>query len=49
MNNKFIGLITLGEGLHNNHHGDSTLSNFAVKADEFDLAGWLIDKFFKSK
>lgn len=49
MNNKFIALITLGEGLHNNHHGDSSLSNFAVKSDEFDLAGWLIDKFFKSK
>jgi len=46
-NNKVLAIITLGEGLHNNHHGKTTLSNFAIRRGEFDLAGLIIDKFFK--
>ena len=32
-----IGILSIGEELHNNHHNDSRLPNYAVKANEFDL------------
>lgn len=48
-NNKFLAFITLGEGLHNNHHAESHRSNLAIIKGEFDFAGWVIDKFFKIK
>lgn len=32
-----IGILCVGEELHNNHHADSKKYNFAVKNNEFDL------------
>ena len=32
-----IGILSVGEELHNNHHHDSRQCNFAVKKNEFDL------------
>jgi stearoyl-CoA desaturase (delta-9 desaturase) len=46
-NNKWIQLLQFGEGLHNNHHHNMRDYNQAVRKDEFDLAAWTIDKFFK--
>lgn len=45
-NNKLIHWYLLGEGLHNNHHGDPGNYNNAVKDNEFDLSGWIIKKYF---
>ena len=32
-----IGILCVGEEMHNNHHKDSKQCNFAVKKNEFDL------------
>ena len=32
-----IGILSIGEELHNNHHNNSKLYNFAVNKNEFDL------------
>lgn len=48
-NNKLINWITLGEGLHNNHHQrpqDYNLA-FTKKPGEWDFAAWLIDHLLK--
>lgn len=46
-NDVLLGLISFGEGYHNNHHAHPTSANFSVKWYEFDL-GWktikLLDK-----
>lgn len=42
-NNKFIAMITMGEGLHNNHHRYPTMAKLSTKALEFD-PGWLFIK-----
>lgn len=47
-NNKFLAFITLGEGLHNNHHAQSSKFNFAINSGEYDFAGWIIGKLFKN-
>jgi stearoyl-CoA desaturase (delta-9 desaturase) len=44
-NNKWVSWWTLGEGLHNNHHANSRLYDFAVAPGEFDPSGWFIDRF----
>ncbi len=42
-NNRFIALITMGEGLHNNHHYSPGSPKLSHKSNEFDL-GWGILK-----
>ncbi|CAB4132224.1 OLE1 Fatty-acid desaturase [uncultured Caudovirales phage] len=32
-----IGILSIGEELHNNHHSDSRRCNYAIKDNEFDL------------
>jgi stearoyl-CoA desaturase (delta-9 desaturase) len=44
-NNKWLQIFTLGEGLHNNHHANAQLYNYAVKKGESDISAWVIDKF----
>jgi len=48
-NNKFIQILAFGEGLHNNHHHDSSKYNQAMTPGEFDPAGWIVKKFFETK
>lgn len=38
-NNRFIAMITMGEGLHNNHHFRPTRAKLSVRKSEFDN-GW---------
>ncbi|MEK7087592.1 MAG: fatty acid desaturase [Patescibacteria group bacterium] len=38
-NNRFIAAITMGEGLHNNHHFRPQRAKLSVKKNEFDI-GW---------
>lgn len=45
-NNTFVNLITLGSGLHNNHHADPMNYSNKVKSNEYDFPGWIIEKFF---
>jgi len=42
-NNRFIAWITMGEGLHNNHHHSPTNPKLSHRPDEFD-PGWAILK-----
>jgi len=41
--NRFINLLSAGEGYHNVHHGDPS----QVRLHKFDLAGVIAEKFFK--
>lgn len=41
-NNWFLGLFTLGEGWHNNHHADGSAALFARAWYEFDTGGVFI-------
>jgi len=45
-NNSFIGMITLGEGYHNNHHNNPSNYKFSQKSSEYDLTSWTIKKLF---
>lgn len=45
-NNTLVNIITLGSGLHNNHHADPMNYSNKVKNLEYDLPGWIIEKFF---
>lgn len=45
-NHQWIHWFDLGEGLHNNHHRYPTRYSQAVEPGEFDLAGWVVKKFF---
>lgn len=45
-NNKWIQLLDIGEGLHNNHHQYPQRYNQATKSKEFDLAGQCVKIFF---
>lgn len=45
-NNKWLHYYLGGEGLHNNHHKDVTKYDQAFNPGEFDLAGWVVRKFF---
>lgn len=48
-NNTLVNWLTLGSGLHNNHHADPmNYSNKKLK-NEIDFPGWIIDKFFIAK
>ncbi len=44
-NYKFLVFIQTGEAFHNNHHQFPTKYNMAFRKDEFDLAGWVIDRW----
>lgn len=48
-NSLFWNWVTLGEGLHNNHHArpGEYRFDFTRKAGEFDFAGWLIERTLK--
>jgi len=41
--NRFINLLSAGEGYHNVHHGDPS----KVRLHRFDVAGIIAEKFFK--
>lgn len=45
-NNKGLHMYTGQEGLHNNHHKYPSRYNQAMNPGEFDLAGWVVEKFF---
>lgn len=45
-NNLWMHWFMLGEGLHNNHHAYPNEYNQAMKPGEWDIAAWIIDKFF---
>jgi fatty-acid desaturase len=50
-NSQFWNIVTLGEGLHNNHHAKHSyhrLAHFPEKG-EWDLPAWIIEKFFMVK
>lgn len=44
-NNKYLQLLDIGEGLHNNHHQYPNRYNQAINPGEFDPAGWIVNKF----
>jgi fatty-acid desaturase len=44
-NNQWVQTVSLGEGLHNNHHANAQLYDFAVKQGESDISAWVIEKF----
>lgn len=46
-NNYLLGYTVWGEGWHNNHHNKASKSYFGEKPWEFDLSGWIIDKFLR--
>jgi stearoyl-CoA desaturase (delta-9 desaturase) len=48
-NNRYIQILDLGEGLHNNHHQYPNRYDQAVLPGEFDPAAWVIDKFIRVK
>jgi stearoyl-CoA desaturase (delta-9 desaturase) len=45
-NNKFLQILDIGEGLHNNHHRYPNRYNQAVFSNEFDPAGWVVKYCF---
>lgn len=45
-NNKWIQILDLGEGLHNNHHAYPNCYDQAMRPTEFDPAGWLVLMIF---
>jgi sn-1 stearoyl-lipid 9-desaturase len=44
-NNTIINILTLGSGLHNNHHADPMNYSNKVKKYEFDFPAWIIKNF----
>ncbi len=45
-NNFWLQALLWGHGLHNNHHKNPASFRLNVKENEFDLPGWIIEKFF---
>lgn len=45
-NNTLVNIITLGSGLHNNHHAHPTSYTNKINKYELDLPGWIIEKIF---
>ncbi len=41
-NSQWLALITVGEGLHNNHHAAPTNARFAFRPAEIDPGWWLV-------
>jgi stearoyl-CoA desaturase (delta-9 desaturase) len=48
-NNKFLQILDIGEGLHNNHHRYPVRYDQAVESHEFDPAGWIVRKLFSKE
>lgn len=48
-NNQYQVYVMLGEGYHNNHHRYPNAYNQAMRPGEFDLGGWVVEKFFLEK
>jgi len=48
-NNKFLQLVDIGEGLHNNHHKYPSKCNQACIPGEVDPAGWIVEKFLNDR
>ena len=49
VNSKLWNWLTLGEGMHNNHHARPGEYNFAFTKGpgEWDFSAWLVDRFLK--
>ncbi len=45
-NDVLLGILSFGEGFHNNHHAHPTSANFGVKWYELDL-GWYVVRLLK--
>jgi stearoyl-CoA desaturase (delta-9 desaturase) len=45
-NNQWLAWITVGEGLHNNHHAAPTSARFALQPGDVD-PGWWVVRFFE--
>lgn len=45
-NNIWVNFVTLGSGLHNNHHARPSSFSNSVRWFEFDFPGWMISRFF---
>jgi len=45
----WLNWVTLGHGLHNNHHGRPGAYNTAHKKGEFDLTAWIVPLIEKKK
>lgn len=43
-NSTFWNYITLGEGLHHNHHHHPQKYRFSMRPGEFDFSAWIIEK-----
>ncbi|MEA3018493.1 MAG: hypothetical protein QOI47_17, partial [Actinomycetota bacterium] len=41
-NSQLLALVTSGEGLHNNHHHQSTSPRLSLRRGEIDLGWWFI-------
>ena len=41
-NGRLLALITVGEGLHNNHHAMPTSARFSQRLGEIDLGWWVV-------
>ncbi len=41
-NNQWLAWLTVGEGLHNNHHAAPTSAKFALKKRQIDPGWWII-------
>jgi len=48
-NNTWVNYITLGSGLHNNHHAAPTSWTTKTKPSEIDFSGWLVKILLKEK
>jgi len=42
-NNRWLGILVAGEGLHNNHHARPTSAKLSFRTKEIDPAWWIID------
>ena len=45
-NNILVNMLSVGEGLHNNHHKYPSKYNQATAPGEYDFAGWVVKKLF---
>lgn len=48
-NNTLVNILTLGSGLHNNHHAYPMSYSNKIKQNEFDFPGYIIEKIFIKK
>ena len=41
-NSQLLAFLTMGEGLHNNHHAAPTSARFSLRRGEVDLGWWMV-------